>query len=117
MFSLVCNTRNRFKEARSVIFMYFLILDFCLKTYIPVYSTSLDKGLSTRKPVEWQRLTPHAEVHVRDYLSTGKYYLPTIIKLQVYYPLGASCIDMLITSLREPFDIWTILHHQGSLIQ
>ena len=59
-----------------------------LKTYIPVYSASLDKGLSTRKPVEWQRLTPHAEVQVRDYLSIGKYYLLTIIKLQVYYPLG-----------------------------
>ena len=27
-----------------------------LKTYIPVYSKSLDKGLSTRKPIEWQRL-------------------------------------------------------------
>ena len=24
---------------------------FRLKTYIPVYSTSLDKGLSTRKPI------------------------------------------------------------------
>ena len=61
-----------------------------LKTHIPVYSTSLDKGLGTRKHIEWQRLNFHVEVQIRDYLSTGKYYLPTIIKSQVYYPKGAS---------------------------
>ena len=61
-----------------------------LKTHIPVYSTSLDKGLGTRKPIEWQRLNSHVEVQIRDYLSTGKYYLHTIIKSQVYYPKGAS---------------------------
>ena len=58
----------------------------CLKTYIPVYSKPLDKGLSTREPIEWQRLFSQLEVQIRDYLSTGKYYLPKIIKLQVYYP-------------------------------
>ena len=57
-----------------------------LNTYIPVYSKSLDKGLSTRKPIEWQRLLSQLEVQIRDYLSTGKYHLPKIIKLQVYYP-------------------------------
>ena len=57
-----------------------------LKTHIPVYSKSLDKGLSTRKPIEWQRLLSQLEVQIRDYLSTGKYYIPKIIKLQVYYP-------------------------------
>ena len=51
-----------------------------LKAHIPVYSTSLDKGLSTRKPVDWQRLNYQEEVQIRDYLSTGKYDLPTIIK-------------------------------------
>ena len=58
-----------------------------LKTHIPVYSTSFDYGLSTRKPIEWQRLASEVEVQIRDRLSVGKYYLPTIIKLQVYYPL------------------------------
>ena len=57
-----------------------------LKTHIPVYSTSLDKGLGTRKPIEWQRLNSQLEVRIRNYLSTGKYYLLTIIKSQVYYP-------------------------------
>ena len=28
------------------------LITVALKTYIPVYSTSLDKGLSTRKPIE-----------------------------------------------------------------
>ena len=56
------------------------------KTHIPVYSPSLDKGLYTRKPIEWQRLYSQVEVQIRDYLSTGKYYLPTLIKSQVYYP-------------------------------
>ena len=57
---------------------------------IPVYSTSLDKGLSTRKPIEWHRLAIQVEVQIRDYLSTGKTYPPTIIKSQVHFPLGAS---------------------------
>ena len=57
-----------------------------LKTYIPVYSKSLDKGLRTRKPIEWQRLLSQLKVKIRDYLSTGKYYFPKIIRLQVYYP-------------------------------
>ena len=57
-----------------------------LKTNIPVYSTSLDKGLGTRKPIEWQRLNYQVEVRIRNYLSTGKHYLLTIIKSQVYYP-------------------------------
>ena len=61
-----------------------------LKAYIPVYSKSLDKGLSTRKPIEWQILLSQVEVQIRDYLSTGKYYLPKIIKIQVYYPKGPS---------------------------
>ena len=61
-----------------------------LKTNIPVYSTSLDQGLGTRKPIEWQRLNYHVEVQIRDYLSTDKYYLPTIIKSQVYNPKRAS---------------------------
>ena len=61
-----------------------------LKAYIPVYSTSLDSGLSTRKHIKWQIHNSQVEVKIRDYLSTGKYYLPTIIKSQVYYPLGAS---------------------------
>ena len=60
-----------------------------LKTYIPVYSTSLDKGLSTRKPIEWHILNSQVRVQVRDYLFTGKYFLPRIIKLQVYYPYVA----------------------------
>ena len=51
-----------------------------------LYSCTLDKGLSTRKPIEWQRLTSHVEVQIRDYLSTGKYYIPTIIKSQVHNP-------------------------------
>ena len=54
-----------------------------LKTYIPVYSTSLDYGLSTRKPVECQGLNSQIEVQIRDYLFTGKYFLPRIIKSQV----------------------------------
>ena len=57
-----------------------------LKTHVAVYSTSLDKGLGTRKPIEWQRLNSQVEVQLRNYLSTGKYYLLTIIKSQVYYP-------------------------------
>ena len=57
-----------------------------LKTHIPVYSTSLDKGLGTGKPIEWQKLNSQVEVRLRNYLSTGKYYLLTIIKSQVYYP-------------------------------
>ena len=66
--------------------MGYAIQNVSLKTYIPVYSKSLDKGLSTRKPIEWQRLLSQLEVQIRDYLSTSKYYLPKIIKLQVYYP-------------------------------
>ena len=65
-------------------------VDFCLelalKTHIPVYSTSSDKGLGTRKPTKWQRLNSQLEVRIRNYLSTGKYYFLTIIKSQVYYP-------------------------------
>ena len=57
-----------------------------LKTHIPVYSTSLDLGLGTRKPIEWQRLNSQVVVRLRNYLSTGKYYLLTIIKSQVYNP-------------------------------
>ena len=57
-----------------------------LNTHIPVYLTSLDKGLGTRKPIEWERLNSQLEVRIRKYLSTGKYYLLTIIKSQVYYP-------------------------------
>ena len=63
-----------------------MLFQMCLKTHIPVYSPSLDKGLSIRKHIEWQRLTFEVEVQIRDYLSTGKYYLPTLIKSQVYYP-------------------------------
>ena len=63
-----------------------VILHNMLKTHIPVYSTLLDKGLGTRKPIEWQRLNSQVEVRLRIYLSTGKYYLLTIIKSQVYYP-------------------------------
>ena len=55
------------------------------KTHIPVYSASLDLGLGTRKPIEWHRLNSQVEVRLRNYLSTGKYYL-TIIKSQVHYP-------------------------------
>ena len=61
-----------------------------LKTHNPVYSTSLDYGLSIGKSIEWQRLASHVQCPIRDDLSTGKYYLPTFIKLQVYYPLGTS---------------------------
>ena len=32
------------------------LMCYVLKTHILVYSTSLDKGLGTRKPIEWQRL-------------------------------------------------------------
>ena len=44
-------------ELITEIKVMFLIILYCsrvifLKTYIPVYSTSLDKGLSTRKPIE-----------------------------------------------------------------
>ena len=53
---------------------------------MPVYETSLEKGLSTRKPIEGQGLNLHVEVHIRDYLFTGKYFLHRIIKLKVYYP-------------------------------
>ena len=78
-----------------VLFMYYLAKEIemvasilavtcrTLKTYIPVYSTSSDYGLSTIKPIEWQRLTLQVEVQIREYLSKGKYYLPTIIKSQV----------------------------------
>ena len=59
---------------------------FGLKTYIPVYSTSLNNGLGTRKPIEWQRLNSQVEVRLRNYLPTGEYYLLTIIKSQAYYP-------------------------------
>ena len=57
-----------------------------LKTHIPVYSTSLDYGLGTRNPIEWQRLNSQVEVRLRNYLSTGKYYLLTINKSHLYYP-------------------------------
>ena len=81
-----------------------------LKTHIPVYSPSLDKGLSTRKPIEWQRLTSQVEVQIRDYLSTGKYYQITgILPLRGLFMI--SCRDMIITSLGQPLDNWTILHH------
>ena len=38
---------------------------YSLKTDIPVYSKSFDKGLSTRKPIEWQRLLSQLEVQIR----------------------------------------------------
>ena len=58
--------------------------------YIPVYSTLLDQDLSTRKPIEWHRLARQVEVPIRDYFSTGKNYLSTIIKSQLNCPLDAS---------------------------
>ena len=36
------------------------------------YSCILEKGLRTRKPIEWQILATQVEVSIRDYLSTGK---------------------------------------------
>ena len=57
-----------------------------MKTYIPVYSTLLNKGISTRKHIDCQCLNSHVEIQIRDYLFTGKYFLPRIIKSQVYYP-------------------------------
>ena len=64
-------------------------MPYSLKAYIPVYSTSLDKGLSPRKPIEWQRLSLQVQVQIRDSLSTGK-YPHTIIKSQVYNSFGTS---------------------------
>ena len=66
-----------------------------LKTYNPVYSKSLDKGLSTRKPIEWQIPLSQLEVQIRDYLSTGKYYLLKFIKLEVYIALKGPLYDLL----------------------
>ena len=42
--------RQRYPLSPTILFEFVYI--FRLKTYIPVYSTSLDKGLSTRKPIE-----------------------------------------------------------------
>ena len=49
MVVLACRTLN--KPIFTLSSVYHL-LGRLLKTYIPVYSTSLDKGLSTRKPIE-----------------------------------------------------------------
>ena len=78
--------RDRYRVTKLRVFVPLEVKLLCLKSHIPVYSTSLDYGLGTRKPIEWQRLISQVEVQKRDYLSKDKYYLPTIIKLQVYYP-------------------------------
>ena len=43
-------------------------------------------GTKHENTYEWQRLTSQVEIQIRDDLSTGKYYIPTIIKSHVYYP-------------------------------
>ena len=49
-------------------------------------------GLSIIKPIALQKFTGQVEDLISDFLSTGKIYPPTIIKLQVYYSLGASVL-------------------------
>ena len=44
----------------------------------------------TSAPMMHSMLISQVGVQLKDYLSTGKLHLPTIIKSEVYYPLGAS---------------------------